>query len=102
MVITARKRSLGQDNIFTPVTGEPVWQRGVCMVKGGHVWQGACMAGGCAWQGAMHGRGSMHGIGVCMAGLGHSWQGAVHGRGCVWPGGVCVAWCGACMAGGCA
>ena len=39
---------------------------GVCMA-GGHVWQGACMAGcvhgGCAWQG------------------GHAWWAAMHGGG---------------------
>ena len=43
----------------------------------GHVWQGACMAGG------------MCGRGACVAG-GHVWLRGMHGRGCVWQG-ACVA-----------
>ena len=40
-----------------------VWQRGACVVEEGHVWQGACVAGGCVV--GMHGGG-----GACMAGAG--------------------------------
>ena len=54
---------------------------GACMV-GGHVWRGACMAGG-----GMHGRG-MCVAGVCMGG--HAWQGVCMAGGCVWQG-VCMA-----------
>ena len=96
----------------------------MCMVVGGHgwqgvhTWQGACMAGGHAWWGAcmaggVHGRGHVW-WGVCVAG-GHAWQGGIHGRGAymvgayvagepAWQGGVCgsggtcVAVGGACMA----
>ena len=63
------------------------------MAGWGHVWQGACMAGGtCVTEGGMHGRE------VCMAGVhvwqGHAWQGrgGMCGRGC--------AWWQACIAGG--
>ena len=46
--------------------------RGACVVRGGHVWQGvcvageACMAGGHMWQGVCV-------VGSCMAGR-HAWQ----------------------------
>ena len=53
--------------------GGHAWWRGACMAKGGghawwrrgmHVrefaWQGACVAGGCAWQGGMCGRRDSH------------------------------------------
>ena len=57
---------------------------GICISKGGHVWQretsmekGACVASWCAWWGA------------CIAGA-HAWQwgmhGSVHGKGCAWQG----------------
>ena len=65
--------------------------------RGGHVWRGACMAGGCAWPGG-------HAwVGVCMAG-GACMGGGVHGRGGhAWVG-VCVAgghaWWGVCVVGG--
>ena len=79
-VITARKRSLGQGNIFTHVCHSV--HRGVCMVAGGHVWLL---------------RGSMHGCrGVaCMVAGGHVWlQGGMHGCGghvwLLW--GVCGCW----------
>ena len=53
-------------------------------VHGGHVWQGACMAGG-----GMCGRGTCM-AGACMAGgahdRGHAWQGACMARGHVWQG----------------
>ena len=76
-IFTARKRSLGQGNIFTPVCHS--------VHGGGHAWQGG-MAGGHAWSGGvlgmggMRGQGGMHGErGVCMAGecvwqRGHAWQ----------------------------
>ena len=67
------------------------WQsgEGVMHGKGGHAWQGACVAGGhawwgCAWQGACM-------VGGCAWQGGHAWQGGMHGRGCVWWGGSCVA-----------
>ena len=49
-LITARKRSLGQGNIFTPVCHSV--HRGACVVAGGVRGSGggACVvAGGCAW-----------------------------------------------------
>ena len=106
-VFTARKRSLGQGNIFRSVcqgilsTGGHAWQGGMhggghVWGGGGHVWQGRHVwwegmhGGGCAWQGGMHGRGA------CVAG-GHAWQGSVHGLGHAlqggvwWGGGACLA-----------
>ena len=66
-IITARKRSLGQGNVFTPVS------HSVRRAEG-RAWQGS------AWQGGgMHGRGRLHGRGVCMTG-------DVHGEG------MCMAW----------
>ena len=64
-IITARKRSLGQGNVFTPVCQSFCSQGG-----GGRAWQGvgmhgrewACMAGGACMTGGVHGRG-------------HLWQG---------------------------
>ena len=88
-VITARKRSLGQGNIFTPVchSVHGGGGRGAC-VAGGRVWlggacvaRGACMAGGVCVAGGMHGQG-VHGQGgTCMAGGGHVWLGGMHGGG---------------------
>ena len=87
-VFTARKRSLGQGNIFTPVCHSV--HRGACVVAPG----GACMVapGGHAWllRGGVHGcsQGGMHGCsgGACMvAPRGHAWL--------LPGGGVCVvAW----------
>ena len=74
--------------------GGHAWQWGR---EWGNLWQGACMAGGCAWQGehvrgamcggrGMRGRGSMCGRGgVCVAG-GMCGRGSMHGRGHVWQG----------------
>ena len=85
IIFTARKRSLGQGNIFTPVChsvhrgGGHVWLlRGVhgcgggmcgcwgaCMVAGGHVW----LPGGHVWLlGGMRGGGNawLLGVGACM------------------------------------
>ena len=88
-IITARKRSLGQGNIFTPVChsvhrgGGHVWfgghawlQGGVCMVAGGHAWL----------PGGMHGFQEVHGCGgACTV------AGGMHGcGGCVVVGGVCI------------
>ena len=65
----------------------------------GHVWQGACVAGG------MHGRGACMAGGVwqgimpcrghaCQGGEGLMWQGGMHSWGCAWPGGhVCGRGC---------
>ena len=67
----------------------------------GYVFTCVCLStGGCAWQGAcVHGRGAcMCGRGACMVG-GHVWQGDVHGKGGMHGKGVCMAG-GACMAGG--
>ena len=74
-IVTARKRSLGQGNIF----------RSVCQEFCPH-------GGGCAWlQGGMcgclgGGRVSMCGCqGVCVVARGHAWlQGAVWLWGCAW------------------
>ena len=60
-IITARKRSLGQGNIF----------RSVC--------QSYCSQGGACMAGDMYGGGSVHGEGACM---GVCMHGGVHG-GCV-------------------
>ena len=118
---TARKRSLGQGNIFTGICLGPrmtvghvhdrecAWQ-GVCVTGGMHG-RGACVAGGvhcrgctlqgCVLQGLMHGRGGMCCRGSCMAGEAcvardmHG-RGHVYQLGDVWQG-VCM---GACMAGG--
>ena len=61
LFVTARKRSLGQGNIFTPVC-HSVHRGGVCVVAlggcmvapGGHAWllQGACVV---LFGGGMHG-----------------------------------------------
>ena len=108
-VITARKRSLGQGNIFTPVChsvhkgmcmvapeGGCAWLLlgggGMCGCSGGHVW--FYLGGMCGFiQGGMHGFiwgacmvlfGGMHGFiwGACMVLFGgHVWfyLGGVHG-----------------------
>ena len=85
--ITARKRSLGQGNIFTPVCHSVhrggvhgCFGRGACVVAlGGHAW---LLRGGCAWllPGGMHG---------CCSSGGHAWllPGGMHG--CC-SGGSCV------------
>ena len=91
-VITARKRSLGQGNIFTPVCHSVQWGHAWLLwggmhgcSGGGHVWllRGACMVA----QGGMHGCSR----GVCMVAPGG--MGGVHGcsggmRGC--SGGACM------------
>ena len=111
-VITARKRSLGQGNIFTPVChsvhgggGGRAWLEGVCGWGGGHVWPG-----GHAWLGGVCGRGhawpggawpgrNMHGWGGGHVWLGGGvWLGVCMAGGHVWLGGMC-GW-GACVAGG--
>ena len=108
-LITARKRSLGQGNIFTPVC-HSVHRGGHAWLQGGHAWlqEGGVRGctGGCAWllpRGAcMVAWGGMHGCsGVCVVALG----GCMVARGAcmVAPGGQCmVAW-GACVVapGGC-
>ena len=69
MILTARKRSLGQGNIFT----------GICLSTGGrrHAWQGSCMAGGMHHRGYAWPRGlAWQGGGACMA-WGHAWQGGM-------------------------
>ena len=61
----------------------------------GHVWQGACVAGGMSGEG-MHGRGGVHGGG-------HAWWGTCRVGGYAWGHvwwGVCMAE-GLCMAGAC-
>ena len=89
VVITARKRSLGQGNIFRSVCPSfcPQGGGGVCAMLGGAC-VGACMAGGpCVadWY-VWWGRG--------VGGRGHAWQGA-----CMVGGGGC-GWQRACMVGG--
>ena len=93
IIFTARKRSLGQGNIF----------RSVCQEFRP---QGRGIAGGCAWPGgSCMARGGVHGGG-------HACLGKMHGCGghaCpgehAWPGGSCMAGVicvrrGACMSGG--
>ena len=72
-IITARKRSLGQGNVFTPVSHS-------VHRAGGRAWQGVGMHGrrgmhdrGCAWQGAFVAGDPGVVEGVC--------GGGVHGRG---------------------
>ena len=85
IIFTARKRSLGQGNIFTPVChsvhrGACVVARGVCGCRGGMCGGGACMvAGGWLW-------------GAGMVAGGRVWlQGGVHGcGGSAWLQGVCM------------
>ena len=111
-IVTARKRSLGQGNIFRSVCqefcphggGGRAWlQLGMCGCLGGgegqHVWlpggmcgcQGACMvAGGCMV------------VGVCMVAGGHAWLQGVAcmvARGHVWLGERAWLW-GACVVAG--
>ena len=82
-IITARKRSLGQGNIFTPVCHSVhrgacvVW--GACMVVGGvhgcggHTWLQGVSVCGC-WGACMVARGA------CMVVKGHVWLlGGMHG-----------------------
>ena len=73
-IITARKRSLGQGNIFTPVCHSVHRREGACMVAGG-----ACLVAlwGCLWL-----LGGVHGCS-----RGHAW---------LLCGGVCGCW-GVCM-----
>ena len=56
LIITARKRSLGQGNMFTPVClsvhGGRVWSRRGCLVRGSG-------SGGVAWSGGLCGSGGM-------------------------------------------
>ena len=104
IVITARKRSLGQGNIFTPVC-HSVHRRGVhgcegvCVVVGRHAWLWGGMhgwLGGHVWlQGGMCGcQGGMCGYqGVCMVARGHVW---LRGGTCMVAGGMHGCW-GACM-----
>ena len=84
-IVTARKRSLGQGNIFRSVCQE------FCPHGGGHAWlQGACVV---VWGG---GGGS-----ACVVARGHVWlPGGMHGcRGLYGCGGVHGCW-GACMVAG--
>ena len=78
-IFTARKRSLGQGNIFTPVCHSVQGGRGgvrgrvrTCL----HA-QGACMAGGRAWWWVCMAEGA------CVAGEG-AWQGGICGGGRAW------------------
>ena len=89
VLVTARKRSLGQGNIFTPVC-HSVHSGGMRGYPGGHAWlpvghawlplgwhawlQGQCMVvWGCAWlQGGMHGcrgRAWVGGVRGCQGGV---------------------------------
>ena len=92
VIIAARKRSLGQGNIFTPVCHSV--HRGACMVApggrgscvvwpGGHAW---LLWGGHAWL-----LGGMHGCswGGCVVALG-GMRGCSGGACMVAPGGACV------------
>ena len=101
-IFTARKRSLGQGNIFTPVChsvhGGRAWLWGVCMISGGCAW---LPGGGSVWLlGGMHGcqgegmHGCWGGMSGCLGGAwllggmcgclgGHAWL-----QGCVVVGGM--------------
>ena len=74
--------------------GACVWQGGQACVaggmhgRGGHVWQGACMAGGHAWQGACVAGGYM--AGVCMVGGACMAEGGMCGGGVHVRQGVCM------------
>ena len=119
IIFTARKRSLGQGNIFTPVchsvhggrawllggvrgcmgggglyvvaAGWHAWLLGgACVVAGGHAWLWGCV---CVVVGGMHGcQGGVHGWAVCMVAGGCVWLlGAMHGcGGCAWLWEACV------------
>ena len=112
-VITARKRSLGQGNIFTPVChsvqrgscvvageGACVAAGGVCVVVGGCA-EEACMVTGGAWlQGACMVVGGVCGCGGGCRGM-YGCRGACMVAGvCVWLWGVCVVVGGVCGCGG--
>ena len=78
-IFTARKRSLGQGNIFTPVCHSVhrggVRGRGVCVARGHACPRGACMPGVCVWPGG-------HAwLGACMVGGRHARGGGMHARG---------------------
>ena len=90
-VVTARKWSLGQGNVFTVrklSCGKIMFSHLSVShsVHRGHAWQGACVTWGYAW-------------------WGHTWQegvcgGDMHGRGHAWWGGGEAWQMGVCMAGG--
>ena len=95
VLITARKRSLGQGNIFTPVC-HSVHRWGMHGCQGGvhGCWEGACVvaAGRCVVA-----AGGVHGcLGACVVAWGvHGCQGAcVVARGHAWLllGGICGCW----------
>ena len=90
MLITARKRSLGQGNIFTPVC-HSVHKGGMPGCSGGHAW---LLWGGWLLQGGVHGcswgvRGCSWG-GACMVALG-GMHGCSGGHAWLLPGGCMVA-----------
>ena len=93
-IITGRKRSLGQGNIFRSVCQEFCPQGGGACVAGGHAWPGG-MYQGHAWWGVCM-AGGMYG-GACMAGGMHgrgcAWLGGMHGGGHVWWGHACLGGC---------
>ena len=75
IMITARKRSLGQGNIFTSVCHSFCPGGWWACVEEGCAWRGACVAGRHVWQG------------VCIAEVGVDGRGGMHGReGCEWWG----------------
>ena len=65
------------------VHGTGAWMARGTWMAGGHVWQGACVAGGMCGRG-LHGRG-VHGRGACMA------EGGMCGRRCMAGGCACHA-----------
>ena len=77
-VITARKQSLGQGNMFT----------GVCLSTGGCMVPGGAWSRGCMVPGGVHGPRGVHRPGGCMV-PGGSWSRGVHGHwGCAWSWGM--------------
>ena len=86
-IITGRKRSLGQGNIFRSVCQEFCPRGGMCGWGGacmarGHV-LGACMVGVCM-AGGMHGGGMCGGGHACLGGC--AWREGMHGGGHAWQG----------------
>ena len=86
--VTARKRSLGQGNVFTPVCHSV--HRGVCIWEGQHL-EGSASRGVCIWRvlhpgglhlgawsasGGLHPGGSASRAGVCI--LGGLYLGSLH------------------------
>ena len=101
VIITARKRSFGQGNIFRNVCQEFCPRGGGCASWGACVDREVCMVGGggCLWPGEACVVGGVHAQGASMPGEVRAWgacvsggKGACVGRGHMWQrGGACMA-----------